>query len=249
MTQVSKAVLLAALGTTCAVAGAAPSAAEAKKGEPLVEQMVVLRDGTTTLRTVAAKRTTFEVEGRDCVVPAGTAMASLLQTRWRSQVRLRDYGSCSNRPIDSAGLFVKVIRRDVNRGLNGWVYKVGRKLGTAGAADPAGPFGAGRLRSSQRVVWLYCVFVEASCQRSLEINLDVSGRSFAATVTGYNDAGEGVPIAGARITARVSGGTAVAAISESDGRATLVVPATGRYVLRASKAGLIPAFPEKVDVD
>ena len=31
-----------------------------------------------------------------------------------------------------------------NRGQDGWVYKVGRRAGTAGAADAAGPFGNGR---------------------------------------------------------------------------------------------------------
>ena len=42
-------------------------------------------------------------------------------------------------PRDGGGLFVESIRGDANRGQNGWVYKVGRRAATAGAADPGGP--------------------------------------------------------------------------------------------------------------
>lgn len=246
--QVSSAALwLAVGGALCALASTPPKA-EAKAGEPLVRQMVVLRDGTTTLRSVRAKRTTVRIEGRTCVVPAATALASVLRTRWRAEIRLRDYGSCSRRPVDSAGLFVKVIRRDVNRGLNGWVYKVGRKLGTAGAADPAGPFGNGRLRTGQQVVWFYCVFFEGSCQRSLDVVSAVSGRQVAVTVTGYDDPGDGVPVSAALVTARPSSGPAVVGMTDLQGRVTLTLPTAGRYTLRASKDGLIPAFPERIDV-
>jgi hypothetical protein len=247
--QVSSAALWLAVAGAFFTLALTASQADAKAGEPLVQQMVVLRDGTKTLRSVRAERTTVKIEKRTCVVPAATALASLLQTRWRAALRLRDYGSCSRRPVDSAGLFVKVLGRDANRGLNGWVYKVGHKLGTAGAADPAGPFGAGRLRTGQQVVWFYCVFVEASCQRSLDVVEAVDGREIAVTVTGYDDAGDGVATAGARVTVRATSGPVVAGTTDAQGRATLTVPAAGRYTLRASKDGLIPAFPERVDVD
>jgi Carboxypeptidase regulatory-like domain len=249
--QGSGAVLrLAAVGALCALATTAQSAdAKVVRGEPLVHQMVVLRDGTTTLKTVRAKRATVRIERRTCVVPAATALSSLLQTRWRGELRLRDYGSCSRRPVDSAGLFVKAIHGEVNGGLDGWVYKVGRKLGTAGAADPAGSFGDGRLRSGQQVVWFYCVFFEASCQRSLEIAAPVSGRELSVTATGYDDPGDGVPVAGARVRAKGTSGAPVSATTDAQGHATLALPTAGRYVVRASKNGLIPAFPKRIDVD
>jgi len=247
--QISVAALaVSVVAVSSAGAVASPIGSAAKKGEPLVKQMLVKRDGTTTLRSVRAKRTTVQVKDRTCVVPAATALASVLQTSWRRHIRLRDYGSCSNRPVDSAGLFVKAIREDVNRGLNGWVYKVGRKLGTAGGADPAGPFGDGRLRTGAEVVWLYCVFVESSCQRSLEVTADVDGDEVSATVTGYDDAGDGVRVAGARVTARGAAGSIVRR-TDSNGRVALSLPAAGAYTLRATKPGLIPAFPEKVRID
>jgi hypothetical protein len=251
MSTAALAVLAALLTAACALALAPAERALAKRGEPLVRQMVVKRDGETTLRTVPARRTTLEVEGRRCVVPAATALASLLQTRWRRRIGFHDYGSCSLRPADSAGLFVKRIAGDVNRGLDGWVYKVGRRLATAGAADPAGPFGSGRLRQGQEVVWFYCRFTEAaSCQRSLEIDRSSSGREVSVTVTGYDDAGVGVPVAGARVGARAGpgGAGAVAARTGADGRAQLTLPRAGSYTLRATKATLVPAFPQRVEI-
>jgi len=218
----------------------------AQKGEPLVEQMVVPRGGKVTLRKVRAKRGTVKVKGKTCVVPAATPLAALLRTSWRGKLRLRDYGSCSTRAIDSSGLFVKAIGPDMNSGLDGWVYKVGRKLGTAGAADPAGPFGDGRLRSGRRVIWFYCVFDEASCQRSLETSNEVVGDKLRVTVTGYNDPGTGVAVTGARVTARATSGSTVTRATGPDGRVELPLTA-GSYALRATKAGLIPAFPERVE--
>jgi hypothetical protein len=242
------AAVLAATGAVCGAATAtspdsSPTALAAQKGEPLVEQMVVPRGGKATLKKVRAKRGTVKLKGKRCLVPAATPLAALLRTSWRDKLRLRDYGSCSMKAIDSSGLFVKAMGPDVNSGLDGWVYKVGRKLGTAGAADPAGPFGDGRLRSGKRVVWFYCVFNEASCQRSLEIRRDGT----AVTVTGYDDAGDGVPIAGARVTVRPSSGATVARTTGADGRVDLPL-AAGSYVVRATKSGLIPAFPERIQI-
>lgn len=239
---------LAVIVAVCTATAAGPGDAQAKRGVPRVEQMVLKRDSRTTLRTVPAKRTTVTVKGDRCVIPAATPMASLLRTSWRRHIRFHDYGSCSLRPADSAGLFVRAIKGDVNRGLDGWVYKVGRKLGTAGAADPAGPFGSGRLRRGQQVVWFYCRFSEGSCQRSLEVEATVEGRTAKVAVTGYDDAGDGVPVGGARVVARGAGGTVVRTTG-ADGRAELPLSAAGRYALRASKARAIPSFPERIDVD
>ena len=77
---------------------------------------------------------------------------------------------------DAGGLFVKSLGPDANAGQDGWVYKVGHKLGTAGAADPSGPFGHGLLKSRAQVVWFYCHFQNGSCQRTLSF----SGSSSAA---------------------------------------------------------------------
>lgn len=239
-----------AIGASCFAATAMAAQIAAAKGQPLVHQMVVKRDGATTLRQVRPKRTTVKVNGKTCVVPAATPLGSILQTAWRPHIRFRDYGSCGRRPVDSAGLFIKAIRGYVNRGLNGWVYKVGRKLGTAGAADPAGPFGDGRLRGGDRVVWFYCVFVEASCQRSLETESEeVDGRQLSVTVRAYDDAGDGVAAAGARVVARGRSGARVVRRTDAGGHADLPLPTDGRYTLRASKPGLIPAFPERIETD
>ena len=93
---------------------------------------------------------------------------------------------------DGGGLFVGSIRGDVNRGQNGWVYKVGRRAATAGAADPSGPFGRGRLRTGQRVTWFYCRLRDGGCQRTLELKLRAEAGAVVATVRGYDDEGHGV---------------------------------------------------------
>ena len=72
------------------------------------------------------------------------------------------------------------IGADLNRGQNGWVYKVGRRAATAGAADPTGAFGNGRLRRGQRVTWFYCRLRAGGCQRTLELRLSAEpGRWWA----------------------------------------------------------------------
>jgi hypothetical protein len=202
---------------------------------------------------VVARRTSAKVGGRDCAVAAATPLAALLRAR-PGRIALRDYGSCSARPVDSSGLFVKSIRGRLNRGLDGWVYKVGPKLGTAGAADPAGPFGRGRLRQGQRVVWFYCQFAEGSCQRSLELGRRLEQGRLSVTVTGYDDTGDGRAVAGATVAAyaRVRKQRAPmrreSVTTGRDGRAVLAL-GRGRYEIRASKRGLIPSFPMRVEID
>jgi hypothetical protein len=238
-TQISTAGLALVATAASAVATAAPVAEPARKGEPPIEQMVVFRDGAEVAAKVAAKRTTAAVGRRSCAIAAATPLAALLATPGLGKMKLYDYGSCSSRPADSSGLFVRAIRGERNRGLDGWVYKVGRRLGTAGAADPAGPFGSGRLRArtprgtKTRVLWFYCQFEGGSCQHSLELELDVDGREAAATVFGYDDAGKGTRVPGARISVR--GRPDLGRTTGSDGEATLTFPARGTYALRAAK--------------
>jgi hypothetical protein len=168
-------------------------------------------------------------------------LAALVRAR-PGRIRLRDFGTCGRRARDSEGLFVTAIGRDRNRGQRGWVYKVGGRVATAGAASPSGPFGHGRLRSGQRVMWFYCR--EATrCQRTLAVRARANGPgAVVARVVGYDDAGHAVAIAGA--TVRLGG---LSATTGPDGRASLRAPA-GRRRLYASKPGLVRSFPEPVVV-
>lgn len=241
-----------ALAATAAggVGGAtAPVPAQAaKESGPRIHQMVVFSSGKTVTKRVRAARTTVDVKGRPCAVGAATALAALVRAR-PGKMTLRDYGSCSQRPRDAAGLFVRSIRGETNRTLDGWVYKVGRKLGTAGAADLAGPFGDGRLRAGSRVVWFYCVFEAGSCQRSLELTTRLTGgRVLDVAVRGYDDAGEGVPVSGARVTARRVGGGGRAFRTGADGRTSSPVLKPGQYLVRATKQGTIRSFGARVTV-
>jgi hypothetical protein len=215
--------------------------APADAAAPTVRHMVVFRDGSAVAKTVSTRATRVRVEGRRCAVGEGTALAALVRSG-PGRIRLRDFGSCSDRPRDAAGLFVEAIRGDVNRGQNGWVYKVGRLAATAGAADPAGPRGRGRLKGGQRVTWFYCRLRAGGCQRTLELAVRSEPGTLIATVRGYDDAGRGVPVEGATVTA--GGATA---LTGPTGEASLALP-PGSYRAVAAKEGLVRSFPERVEV-
>jgi hypothetical protein len=215
-------------------AGAAPAAA-AK-----VRQMTVFRDGHALTKRVSTDATKVTVAGRRCAVAGRTPLAALVRSH-PGRIRLRDFGACSSRPSDAAGLLVTGIDGDRNHGQRGWVYKVGHRAGTAGAADPSGPFGNGRLRAGQRVTWFYCVRA-TDCQQTLAVRATPVNGGIVARVRGYDDAGDGVPVAGARVSA---GG--VTAVSGPDGRAQLAL-APGSYRVVARKAGLVRSFAERVTV-
>jgi hypothetical protein len=225
-------VLAAALLLAAPAADAAP---------PTVRQMVVFRTGRAATKTVRASQVLVRVEGRRCAAGEGTPLAALVRSR-PGRLRLRDFGSCSRKPRDGAGLFVSGIGPDRNRGQNGWVYKVGRRSATAGAADPSGPFGRGRLRSGQRVTWFYCRLVSGGCQRTLEVRARAESGALVTTVRGYDDEGRGALVEGA--TVRTG---SLSATTGADGRARLVVPA-GIHRVVASKAGLVRSFAERVEV-
>jgi hypothetical protein len=133
------------------------------------------------------------------------------------------------------------IGADRNRGQRGWVYKVGNRAATAGAGDMGGPFGRGRLRRGQRVTWFYCVRA-ADCQRTLVVRAKASSGSIVATVRGYDDGGDGVPVEGASVSA---GG--VTGVTGPDGRVQLALP-SGTHRLVARKDGLVRSFSERVEV-
>ena len=228
-----------ALGIAClaALLAVPPVVAAA----PVVEQMVVFRDGDAVTRTVTAKEARVRVGRRRCTVGEGTALAALVRSRV-GRLGLVDYGSCSTRARDSGGLFVRSIKGERNRGQDGWVYKVGRRGATAGAGDPSGALGRGRLKPGQRVTWFYCRLRDGGCQRTLAIAARPEPGAVSVTVRGYDDEGRGVPVEGATVTA----GSA-SAVSGAEGSARLALPA-GRHRLVAERDGLVRSFPERVAV-
>jgi hypothetical protein len=220
------------------VAAGAGSSAEA--AVPKIKQLVVFRSGDAVQRPASTRQATVAVAGRRCAVGDGTALAALVRSSV-GRLRLRDFGACSMRPRDSAGLLVTGIRSDRNRGQRGWVYKVGRRAATAGAGDMGGPFGRGRLRAGQRVTWFYCVRA-ADCQRTLGVTTTPMAGGIVATVRGYDDAGDGVPIEGATVTA-----SGVTGLTAADGRVQMALP-PGTHRLVARKDGLVRSFTERVEV-
>lgn len=216
----------------------AGTAAAPAHGAPVVEQMVVFRDGEAKSRAVGTDATRVSAGGRRCRVPRATPLAALLRSRVAA-LRVRDFsGSC-----DPSSLFVRSIGGEKNRGQRGWVYKVGHRQGTTSASDPSGPFGSGRLRRGARITWFYCVFAEGGCQRTLGLRVKaVDGGSVTVRVTGHDDEGRGSPVAGALVR---SGDAA--AETDAAGRATLSLP-PGTHRLHAQKRGAIRSFTERVEV-
>ena len=209
---------------------------------PKVDQMVVFRAGTEKARSVRARRVTVQVRGRRCVVARGTPLAALVVSRV-ARLRMRDFGHCSRlQERDSASLFVSGIGPDLNAGQDGWTYKVGRKAGTTGAADPSGPFGHGRLRTGAHVLWFYCHLTGSSCQRTLSFT-GVSTSSPGAVVVrvgAYNDDGRGIPAAGATVHVdRASG------VTGPDG-AVKIAAGAGPHTMYAEQAGRVRTFPTRV---
>jgi hypothetical protein len=227
------ALLIAALLAVGSPAQAAP---------PKVSQLVAFRDGSAVAKSsVSTRATPVSVGGRRCTAGDSTALAALVRSK-PGGLRLHDYGSCSRRAADGAGLFVRAIRGEVNRGQDGWVYKVGRRAATAGAADPGGPFGRGRLRAGQRVTWFYCRLRDGGCQRTLELRLTTEPGALIARVRGYDDEGKGVAVEGATVSA--GGASAQTGVN---GAVRLDLPA-GRYTAVATKPGLVRSFAERAEV-
>jgi hypothetical protein len=226
------------LGGLVAMALASPPAAGA--AAPAVQQLVVFRDGHAQAKRVSTAAARVKVGGHRCAVGDGTALAALVRSR-AGRLRLRDFGACSTRPRDAAGLLVTGIGPDRNRGQRGWVYKVGRRAATAGAGDMGGPFGRGRLRRRQRVTWFYCLRA-GDCQRTLEVKTSPAAGGIVASVRGYDDAGDGVPIEGATVTA-----SGVSGVTGADGRVQLALP-SGTHRVVARKDGLVRSFSERVEV-
>ena len=226
-----------------ALAAAAPASAAT------VDVMVVGKERTLRApKEVRLKERSVKVSGRRCRVGARTPLSVLAATRLR--LGIRDYARCGRDPRDAGGLYVAKVGREREKGRGGWVYKVGRRAGTAGAADPAGSFGTGRrLRHGQRVLWFWCEQqASGGCQRTLEARPErrsaQPGEALRVTVRGYDDFGRGVAAAGA--TVRLG---AVTTTTDANGVAVLTVgPNTGRLRLTATRAGSVRAFPVTVAV-
>jgi hypothetical protein len=237
---------LAVPATVPAPAGAAALAAPSGAASQVMvvgKERVLRAPVSVTLRA-----RNVSVGARRCAAGKATPLSLLAGTRLR--LRLRDYGSCGRSPRDAGGLFVTRVGAESNRGNDGWVYKVGRRSGTAGAADPGGSFGNGRrLRGRDRVLWFWCVQdLQQHCQRTLEAVPEQSvvarGASLRVRVRAYDDFGRAVPAAGAIVRMN-----ATEAVAGPDGVATLIAPArSGGASLVATGAGAVRSFSERVTI-
>jgi hypothetical protein len=202
-------------------------------------------------QTVAPSATTVHVGERRCAVAAGTPLAVLAAVRRRGGpgFALRDYGRCGSSPLNSGQLFVYSLGGERNRGQNGWEYKVEHVSGSTGAGDPTGPRGDGRrLRSGVRVLWFWCNAFAGGCQRTLGVASAASsvapGARLSVTVTGYDNEGRGAPVVGA-----IAAFGSDSASTGAGGSVALIAPRRpGRYALSATRAGLVPSFPETIVV-
>jgi hypothetical protein len=212
---------------------APPAAAVAR-----VDQMVVFRSGAARISYPGMAQTTVKVAGRSCAVAASTPLAALVRSGV-GPLSLRDYGSCSKRSADGGGLFVAAIGPDRNTGSDGWVYKAGNVLGTAGAADPAGPLGRGRLRAGAHVTWFWCHVTarNGGCPHTLTVAAAPAGAGvLAVRVRHYDDHGK----RGVAASAVVHAGNRTATAGR-DGVARLAL-APGRYRVWAAQSGRIRSF-------
>jgi hypothetical protein len=194
---------------------------------------------------VRLKARSVRVGGRRCAVGSATPVSVLAGAGLR--LRLRDYGACGRSPRDAGSLYVRQVGPDRARGAAGWVYKIGRRAGTAGAADPAGPFGHGPLRRGARVLWFWCrQDRDQACQRTLEVSSApavASGTSLSVMVRGYDDNGRGVPMAGA--TVRLGASTAT---TDATGVAEVAASGAGTARLTAERDGMVRSWLRKVTV-
>ena len=209
------------------VAGPPASAAPARVDVMVVGRTKVLRAATT----VSARAATVRVGTRRCAVGASTPLAALVALR--PSFAMRDYG------CGAGSLFVERIGRDRVSGLDGWVYKIGRRAPGVSAGSP-------RVRTGTRVLWFWCRTGGRGCQRTLEVTASATrvapGAPVRFTVRGYDDRGRGVVIPGALVHfagAELRTG--------ADGTVATTAPAApGRPRAVAEARGLVPSFPLEV---
>jgi len=239
--RAATATLLGALVVAAAASAAPEPRPEASRAVPRIEQMVVFRDGRADTSRARPRAKRARVGGGFCRVAARTPLALLVRSR-PGRLRLRDdFGSC---PESAAGVYVVGIGPDAEGrlGAGGWVYKVGRRAATAGAGDPSGPYGRGRLRKGQRVLWFYCRRA-GGCQRTLAVRVSAGeGGEVTVRVTGHDDNGRGVAVEAAAVKIGP-----LELRTDAQGRASATL-APGRYGVVATKDGLVRSFRERVRV-
>jgi hypothetical protein len=213
----------AALWACCAGAFAGVPAGAAAAPAPIVSVSVATKAGVLVGPiAVRAKQTTLRVDGRRCTVAAGTPLAALIALRAKAKapavgsLTVRDYGGCGKRPSSSARLYLTAIGADRASGPDGWIYAVGDRSGSTGAADPAGPFSKGRLKAGSDVAWRWCRASEdpdGDCGDALQI-------------TGVTQRGEVLSAGAAPFDVRV-----VLRASQSDGGTGTAAPAPAGTVI------------------
>ncbi len=230
------------LGLALLTLATTPQMATARSA-PTVEQMVVFKSGKATIKKVRAAGLKVKVGHKRCAVGTGTPLAALLRSKV-ARFGLRDYAACSARARDGGQIYVSSIGGDRARGTNGWVYKVGHKSATSGAADPTGPFGSGLLKKSQRVTWYYGTQQGESFERTLELSVGPGPAAGTARVRvrSYDNDGRGRPEPGAMV--RAGSATATTGASGS----AVVATGAGRRTFVASKPGAVRSFAESLTV-
>jgi hypothetical protein len=229
----------ALLTAVLALAAFAPPAAATSR----IHQMVVFRDGHARVSNPGMAATTAKLGRKRCAVAGATPLAALIRSGI-GPLSLRDYGSCSKRAADSSSLFVSGIASDRNKGSDGWVYKAGNILGTAGAADPAGPLGRGRLKAGARVTWFWCHVTarDMGCPHTLVVVPVPGTGTLSVRVRRYDDRGKRVAAVGAIVHAGSASAT-----TGSDGVAHLSL-AAGRYSVYADQPTRIRSFAVATEV-
>jgi len=164
-------------------------------------------------------------------VGANTPLAALVALR--PSFGMRDYG------CGAGSLFVERIGRERVSGLDGWVYKIGRRAPGVSAGSP-------RVRAGTRVLWFWCRTGGRGCQRTLEVTASATrvapGAPIRFTVRGYDDRGRGVVIPGALV--RFAGAELR---TGADGTVATTAPvAPGRARAVAEARGLVQSFPLEV---
>ncbi|HXD53198.1 MAG TPA: hypothetical protein VN618_00450 [Solirubrobacteraceae bacterium] len=185
-----------------------------------------------------------------CGIALGTPLGALVARRRTGGLpfAVRDYGHCTRSPANSGQLFVYSYDGETNHGQNGWEYKVNNRSGTAGAADPAGPFGNGHvLAPGSQLLWFWCQSFAGGCQRTLGVvgpKTVSRGSSFTVTIEGYDNDGRGIPMSGARVSF-----AGASAVTRAGGRVTFRAPSRAGIVsVRATRSGSVPAFPKPIVV-
>ena len=223
-----------------AVALAVPASASAARVDVMVVGQERVLHAPSDVRLKVRK---VKVAGRRCRVGAATPLSVLVATRLR--LGLRDYGRCGRRPRDAAGLYVTRVRDEREKGRGGWVYKVGRRTPSLGAADLTK-----RLRDGQRVTWFWC---EQDDTRRLPAN------ARGAAGAHRRGARRGAHRHRARLRRlrprdRDRGSDGAARLGDGGlgrrrrGRAHGAGRRAGEQRLEATRDGLVPAFPVEVTV-